>query len=338
MSRRSGDGMPVGRAGVPPVILAALALVLTGALAFVGVAPTGAQGTPEASPMASPAAGPCEAPEDGTTAIVATPMASPVADEGTPEAEATEPIGTPVEDDVAEDAVAAVENFANCWNAGDLDAVLALVTPNLIQTKFGAASADEARTALQDLGELPQYTVLSTGDVQSYDDGRVSVDVEYMLGQYQYVDARWFLVEAGDQLLIDEEELLPPMPEGDTTAVGVLVSEDDPTTADVDETGLALTGGDAQPPFPVVIFQALSTTPALHVLTIFRLAEGTEATPVTGTPAGGEFVGQIATTPGDPATRSAVDIALLNLEPGAYAVVDLAGGFSVVFTVSEPAA
>jgi len=162
-------------------------LALGGVLALAGVAGVFAQGTPEtgAGMMASPASGDCIAPDADTTGL-----ASPAAD-------AADAMATPGDTALLDEAVAAATNLAICWNAGDLTGVLASVTPNLLQTKFNVADAAEAEEALAGM-ELPPYSILEVGEVNTYDDGRASLDIIYLLGDYQYVDARWYMVRAGD--------------------------------------------------------------------------------------------------------------------------------------------
>jgi hypothetical protein len=330
MSRRLGERAPARGATLGAAIRSARALVLAGGLALLGVAGAAAQATPEGGVMASPAAGPCEAPE-GMAGMEATPAASPMA---TPEGgdEGALPVGTPADDQaLIDEAVAAAENLANCWNAGDLEAVVGLVTPNLLQTKFGVADAEEAAAALGGM-DLPAYSILSVGDAQTYDDGRASLDLDYLLGDHQYTAARWYMVEADGQLLIDAEELRFPQPDVEASSViGVAFADDESPAAFVQEADEA--GARSVPFLPAIILNVdNSAGTEQRILSVVRLAEGTEGTPAAGAfpEDAEEFVAQVSVPAGDQ-----VDVALVDLEVGSFAIGEV-GGESVPLTITEP--
>ena len=302
----------------------ARALIVAGGLVALSIAGASAQATPESGSMATPADGPCEVPAG--MADMASPMASPEADD------AEAPVGTPVDDPaVIDQAVAAAENLANCWNAGDLEAVLGLVTPNLLQTKFGVASADEAATALSSM-ELPLYAIVSTGDVQTYDDGRASLDLDYMLGDHQFSSARWYMVDAGGQLLIDEEEFRLPQPDVEASSVIGMAFESDDSAVAYGEAADAETGGRTVPAVEGLILNLANAGTENRILTVVRLGDDETASPVAGPLPMGDFVAMVHVSGG-----GQTDVALLNLEPGNYAVGEM-GGDSVPLTITEVAA
>ena len=326
MARRSWDGVP---AQLPALVAAGRALALAGGLAVLGVAGVAAQATPEGGIVASPAAGPCEAPE-GTAemaGMAASPMASPVGEE-----EGAEPIGTPVADDLADEVVAAAENFVNCWNEGNVEAVVALGTPNFTRVQHGVEAAEEAVAQLEAEGSLPPITILSTGDVSSYDDGRLSLDVEYLLGDHQYTSARLFMVEADGQLLLDEQDLQLPQPDVEASnVVGAGLADD--------ESALALVGADeatgalSATLLPAVMLNVTNDGTEPRIVSVVRLADDMAGTPAAGPmPTDGEFVARVSVPAGDQ-----IVVALLNLEPGSFAVGEV-GGESVPLTITEPAA
>ncbi len=301
----------------------ARAVALAGGLALVGIASVHAQATPESGMMATPADGPCEAPAG--MADMGSPMASPEA------AEAEAPVGTPVDDEaVVEQAVAAATNLANCWNAGDLEAVLGLVTPNLLESKFGVASADEAATALSSM-ELPLYAIVATGDVQTYDDGRASLDLDYMLGDYQYTSARWYMVDAGGQLLIDEEEYLLPQPDLEASSVIGMAFETDDSAIAYGEAADAETGGREVPAIEGIILNLTNAGAENRIVTVVQLGDDEMASPVAGPLPMGDFVAMVS-VPGGGQT----DVALVGLAPGSYAIGEM-GGDSVPLTITEAA-
>lgn len=305
------------------IALKAMAMVFAASLAIGGFASgVGAQATPAG--MASPASGEC-------MAIDAAAPAADTAMEGTPEAA---PAGTPVTDQAVTDAaIAAAENFANCWNAGDLESVLTLVTPNLLATKFLAASPEDAAAALEGMGELPAYTIVTAENAQTYDDGRASLDLVYMFGDYQLVSARWYMVMADDALLIDAEELMLPQPEGDSTVVSFTFAADGGDVAfdqGVDEE----TGVRAATLLPAIILHATNADTAPRMAMVVRIPDAMAGTPVAADslPADAEFVAVVTV-----GAEDQVDIALVGLSAGDYVLYE-AGGAAAPFNVAEPEA
>jgi hypothetical protein len=303
------------------VVLTAQALALGGALGLgslgLGLATATAQ-------EATPGSGGCVPPAAGVAAgaeAVATPAAA-----------AGELAATPASDEIAARAAAAVDNFVACWNSGDLGATLALVTPNLLQGSFGLADAQAAEAALPEL-DLGALTLLETGEVATYDDGRAAIEVSYQRGDYQHVDARWFMVERDGELLIDQEEFLLPRPEGDQAVVAYAIADDATAPAFVQFSEI--------PAPPVLVLNGANNGAERHVVRVVRLfaADGM-ATPVAGGEAAaaapaelvaeGTTVGLIALEPG-----AREDMALVGLPEGTYALVDDAvGGDAATLTVT----
>ena len=300
--------------------------VLT-AQAFALASALGLGGGLAAAQDATPGAGACVPPAIATT-MGAAAMASPAA--ATADLEAT-----PASDEIAARAAAAVDNFVACWNSGDLGATLALVTPNLLQTSFGLADAQAAEAALPEL-DLGAITLIETGDVSTYSDGRASIDVTYQRGDHQHVDARWFMVERDGQLLIDQEAFLPPRPEGDQAVVGYTIADDATAPAFDQTTEIG--------PSPVLVFSGVNNAAEHRVVRVVRLTSG-GATPVAdaaGVPsvpaeqvAGGTTIGLIALEPG-----AREDLALVGLPEGTYALVDDAadGPAAVLVIAPQPEA
>jgi len=109
-------------------------------------------------------------------------------DEGTPEA----PAATPVDATAADAAVAAATAASECLSTS---------------------------------GELPLSNFAAdAASVATYDDGRTSIDVTYMLGEYQYVAATWWL--AGADLALEAEDLGGLAPEGDSVIISAAVADD----------------------------------------------------------------------------------------------------------------
>jgi hypothetical protein len=308
----------IGQGAHPRVcraVLTARGLARAGALAgAVGLAGLSGVAAQEATPEMGMMAGECR-PAAATEMIAA---------EATPAADAVAEMGaaTPASAEIAGRAQAAVENFVACWNAGDLGATLGLVTPNLLQTSFGVADAMAAEAALPELG-LGPITLQEVGDVSVYDDGRASIDVGYQRGDFQHVDARWFMVERDGQLLIDQEQLLPIDVEGDKAFVSFSVADDaSPVVLDQSTEVAAI---------PVLVLQAINNGAERHVFFVYPAA-GDGATPAAGGGAGA--IGVVSVAPGE-----REEIALADLPAGAYDIVDPAvDGSTVTLTVTEPSA
>jgi hypothetical protein len=321
ITARRSSGAPLRKA-----LLTAQALALGATLGVGGLALGPAVA---AAQEATPVAGACVPPTAGMTSGTGA-AASPVA-------ETAELAATPASDEIAARAAAAVDNFVACWNSGDLGATLALVTPNLLQGSFGLADAQAAEAALPELG-LGDLTLLETGKVVTYDDGRASVELAYQRGDFQHVDARWFMVERDGELLIDQEEFLVPRPEGDQAVVGYTIADD--------ATPVAFDQFTEVGPSPVLVLSGINNGAERHVVRLVMLgAVAGAATPVAGeetaatVPAElvgeGTTVGLIALAPG-----AREDLALVGLPEGSYALVDDAveGSAAALTIAAQPEA
>ncbi len=249
--------------------LTAAALAGTFALGLGGVATVGAQ---EASPEASPAAVACLAPElppgtptpmeEGAPAAMASPMAEEAqAEEATPEP------GTPADDATAAEIEAAVMNYAACFNTGDPAKYVALETERYWLDTYGTTNPYDVIAS--EVGVPFTADVLSVENEMTYPDGRVSADVEVILGNHWFQHLRMFFVQDGGYWKLDQEVLLRPEPEGDTVVVGVALgdpSNEYSITPNVSST-VAM---------PVLIFQATNGGQEVHELVVLQLPEGAD--------------------------------------------------------------
>ena len=310
-------------------LFAVIAVVLT--LAATSVTATAAQ---DASPIASPGAGPCDAPAlpPGTPTPQepeGTPAASPAADDmagmemGTPEAveeaeevaeaaeeeaspEAERPAGTPADAATAEEATAAAENFVNCLAGGNAEAVAALVTENFLLANLGTANPYDL---VAQFGEVPPIATRSIDNPQSYDDGRVSVDVTYSgffaFGPNQINRDRWYFVNEGDYWLVDAREALP---------VGM------GTSVDVEMVDYAFVlSQDTFPAGEVISFDIVNAGEYPHEFVVVGLPEGVTVEQVLEDPSLEEQIAFYGVNFADPGGNAS--FALENLEAGTYTVV-----------------
>jgi hypothetical protein len=208
--------------------LALLGVLLVSMVAPFGSVTPGVSGiTPPGAAATPGAAIPCRAPPPPT------PSPTPVRDTSSFLDPTPSPV--PVPDAIVDprlDAMTATAAAAleACWNAGDWNAVAAIVTPRFLQTALGIDAPDvpaRARTlATLDPGPLRIETI---GPVGIWSDGRGAVDVLYLRGRVnpvQAVAARWFLVAERGVVRFDEEVLRLPPPLGDRITIGFAIADD----------------------------------------------------------------------------------------------------------------
>ncbi|MDQ3514129.1 MAG: hypothetical protein M3462_10795 [Chloroflexota bacterium] len=305
------------RSKATPITIGSIALLLL--LTLVGGRSTGAlaQLTPVASPQASPTTGECVAP-DAAADVSGTPAAA-----GTPE-----PLtGTPVDASVEEEVIAAAQNFVFCYNAGDIETLGQLVTPNLLLDLFGIEDPATAGDVLAEAELLP-ITVLGLGDVQSYEDGRFGLNLQYLLGDYQVVAATHYFVEVDGQYLVDEEKYDAAILDGDSTLVSLLVSDDAPLKFDQ---GADDAGNREVPSLPLVNAYINNTSTSQQIYQVYALAAGSEATPISeGVADDAMLVGRLSLAPGEAATMY-----LTQLPIGGYAIVG-DDGTGPTLIITEP--
>jgi len=260
--------------------------------------------------------------QDGTPAApdsgecLANEGSAPEADAGgeaTPAGEVAVAVGTPAEAALTIDAVVAAQNLVNCYNAGDLAAVATLITANLLETKFGATSADDVAAAAE-AGFLLPYTVLESGNAQTYEDGRASVDITYMAGEYQYVEATWYMLTDGDEFFVDEEvqDGAPFLDVESVVTVGVALADDAPVTTP------QRTDNAIQEAF---LFTITNAGTEAHSLVIYQLSEDTAA----GTP-----------VPGDAAPDEGDVVGFVHVDGGEIDTLTLVGAPVGVYLLSDP--
>jgi uncharacterized cupredoxin-like copper-binding protein len=244
-----------------------------------------------------------------STEVIASPEASPAAEEATP---AEEPVGSPADEATVEAANAFIANMAAC--AGNVEALATLVTANLVNA-FGGYESVEAALADGFFEDVPSGAEVS--DVTSYDDGSVGVAVSYQQTEYQVVSEEWSLVQEGDEWKLNAIGAGPRLDlEGDTAAVGVKLGEAGDGTYTITPNATSVVATD------VLIFQAINMEGNVepHELVVVKLPEGAD-------PAGLfdgsvkeediEFIGQVAVI--EPGTSA--DMYLVNLPAGVYTLL-----------------
>jgi hypothetical protein len=179
---------------------------------------------------------------------------------------------------------------------------------------------------------------IDAGSVLTYEDARHSVDLTYVQYGFQLVAARWFFVQSGSDLLLDDEVLLSPDPDVDfVTVIGAAVAGEEGAT-------LEFVGATSLPATDAVIVHVANDSGTDRAFLMVMLPEGTTLTEDGALPedlttiegmmgAGATPVGFVPVAAG-----GAADMALLGLPPGVYALVDLTDGTALPLTIIEPAA
>jgi hypothetical protein len=287
-------------------MLAAAALTTTlGMVSAFSPVAFAQEATPSASPIVvcnSPGLPPGE------------PSASPVAEMGGMDMAAASPVaepelvGTLADDATAQDVTGAALNVVACLQESP-ELGLALLTPNFLKETFGTDNPYDVIASGQ-FDATDMFGNFTTGDVYTYEDGSVSVDVQYDQGEYQVVGERWFFTGAPGSWLLDSLEPITPDVEGDTAVVGVNLTEYafEFNIASIVES-------------EVVMLHVINAGAEAHEIVIFRASDTVTVDAITADAesalADAEFIGALQVpNPGEQA-----DLALVGLEPGKYIAV-----------------
>jgi hypothetical protein len=276
--------------------LAAMTLAL-GIFAGAGLAPASAQ---DASPMASPAAIACDSPglppgtptpmDDMAGMDMGSPeameMASPEAMEGvemaSPEAAAAEEdvTGAPADEATAATIIAAVENYVACYNegqaSGDPGLYVALESTNYIENQGYATRYDRVADELE--SPFKTAELLNIGNAMTWDDGRVSADVQLLIGPYWFNEWRIFLADEDGTWLYDEETNLPPQPDVESVAVnGLNITETtDEASGEITYAFESYSGSWDFTQSEAMIFNITNSGEELHEAIVMQLPEGAD--------------------------------------------------------------
>jgi hypothetical protein len=206
---------------------------------------------------------------------------------------------------------------------------------------LGESGKDDAAAALSgDDGVAPlgEFQVDATS-AQTHEDGRHSVDVTYTQFAYQFVAARWSFVERGSDLLLDDETLLLPEPEVDfVTVISATVGAEEGATIAFDQST-------SVPATDAIVLHLINNSTTDRDFVVVSLPAGTTLDEDGTLPDDLADVRSMLAT--DEATLAGyspvaaggiVDMALVGLPPGIYALIDLTDATAVPLTVTVPAA
>jgi len=258
--------------------------------------------------------------------------------EATPAAEAAAEPGTPADEATATEITGAVENYAACYNTGDPTKYIALRTADSLMDEFGSSNPYDAIVSEQENGPMT-VELVSISNQMTYADGRVSADVDFILGEHWFQSETMFFAMDGDTWKLDQEVVLTPEPEGDTAVVGVALGSPDNEYSITPNTP-------SNTQSEVLVFHVTNAGAEAHEMIVLQLPEGADpAGLLDGSVSFDQvtFIGGVfGLEPGD-----AQDLALVNLEPGDYTLIcffpspngtpHAALGMVATFTVDPPA-
>jgi uncharacterized cupredoxin-like copper-binding protein len=270
----------------------------------------------DASPTA---AGPCVAPE--------LPPGTPTPEEDLGGMDMGSPVAEP----------AAAQNIVNCLNSGNYTGTVALFTENMVMGLTGGSS--NPYDAVANL-EGTVFSDFQTGEVLTYSDGGLSIEVSYLQGQHQFVAETWWLVQDGEYWKLDGFDYLMPEPEGDTAVVGVALGSPENEYALIPNAASVV-----QP--EVLIFHATNGGQELHELIVVQLPEGADPAGLLDGSVPEDQINFIGAVD-DIAPGEAKDLALVGLPAGTYTLLcfypspdgtpHVALGMVATFEVTAPAA
>jgi hypothetical protein len=315
--------------------VAAVALAL-GIFSSVGIAGVNAQ---DATPEASPATVACVSPglPPGTPTpmddMAGMDMGTPAADEsmemdmGSPEAveEAPAAVGAAADEATTAAVMGVLENYVACYNegqaSGDPGLYVALESQNYVESQGYATRYDRVADELG--SPFPTATLLDANNVQTWDDGRVSVDAQVLVGEYWLNHWQIFFVQGEDGTwLYDEQVNLPAQPDADFVAInGLNITETkDESTGDITYAFVSYSGSWDFPQTEAIVFNIMNSGEEAHEAILVQLPEGADPMGILDGSidmSQVKFIGVAA--PILPGTSE--DLAVLNLPVGTYTLV-----------------
>ncbi len=314
--------------------LAAAALAL-GIFSTAGIAGVSAQ---DATPEASPATVACVSPglPPGTPTpmddMAGMDMGSPVAEEdleaGSPEAvveEAPAAVGAEADEATSAAVIGVLENYVACYNegqaTGDPGLYVALESQAYVESQGYATRYDRAADELG--SPFPTAALLDATNVQTWDDGRVSVDAQVLVGENWLNHWQIFFVQGEDGTwLYDAQTNLPAQPDADFVAInGLNITETkDESTGDITYAFVSYSGSWDFPQTEAIVFNITNSGEEAHEAILVQLPDGADP---MGLLDGSldmsqvKFIGLAA--PILPGTSA--DLTVLNLPVGTYTLV-----------------
>jgi uncharacterized cupredoxin-like copper-binding protein len=318
------------------VRLAVAALAL-GVFSSAGIAGVNAQdATPMASPAASPTAVTCVSPglppgtpsptDDMSGMDMGTPTADEAMEASSPEAVEEEPTatGAPADEAASATAVAVIQNYVACYNegqaAGDPGLYVVLESTTYVTDQGYVTRYDRVDDELG--SPFKTAKLLSLDNVMLWGDGRISADVQVLIGPYWFNEWRVFLSKQGDTWLWDQEVSLPSHPDVDFVAVnGINITETpDESTGETTYAFVSYSGSWDFVESDALIFNFNNSGVEPHEAIVMQLPEGADPMGILD---GSVDMSQVTFIGGvfDIEPGASADLTLVGLPVGTYTLV-----------------
>ena len=196
-----------------------------------------------------------------------------------PEASPTE-TGSPADEADSATAIAVIQNYAACYNegqaTGDPGLYVVLESTTYVTSQGYVTRYDRVDDELG--SPFKTAKLLSVDNVMLWGDGRISADVQVLLGPYWFNEWRVFLTKQGDTWLWDQEVSLPSHPDVDTVAVnGINITETkDESTGDITYAFVSYSGSWDFTETDAIIFNFTNSGQEAHEAILMQLPEGAD--------------------------------------------------------------
>jgi hypothetical protein len=284
---------------------------------------------------------------DAGSPVAAEDMGSPAAAVEETEEDVT---GAPADEATTAIVVASVTNYAACYNeghaSGDPGLFVALETTNYIAAQGYENPYDRVADELG--SPFPNVTLLDIDNVMIWDDGRVSADIQILLGDHWYNNWRVFLTERGGIWAWDQESPLPPTPNVDFVSVnGINITETtDEASGEITYAFESFSGSWDFVATDAIVFNFTNSGAEAHEALVMQLPEGADPMGILDGSVAFEdvtFYGGVFDIP----PGGSADLTFLDLPVGTYTMVcffpspdgapHAAHGMIQQFNVVEPA-
>jgi hypothetical protein len=235
------------------------------------------------------------------------------------------PEGQPADPGVAALVNRVIENHAACYNegqsTGDVGLYIALESDNFIMEMTGTGNPYD-RVLFETEGPPVSAELVSISNPMTYDDGRISGDVEIILADHWFNHMRVFLSLADDlSWKWDQEAYLRPQPDAETVSVnGINITETVDESTGETTYAFELLGSPTIEQTEALIFNVTNSGAEIHEMVVVQLPEGSDPMGILDGSVAFEdilFYGVVAPIfPGE-----TLDLALVNMEPGVYTIL-----------------
>jgi hypothetical protein len=153
---------------------------------------------------------------------------------------------------------------------------VALESTGYIETQGYATRYDRVADELG--SPFKTAELLNIGNAMTWEDGRVSADVQLLIGPYWFNEWRIFLIEEDGTWKYDEEAALPPQPDVESVAVnGINITETtDEASGEITYAFASLSGSWDFTESEALIFNITNSGAEAHEAIVMQLPEGAD--------------------------------------------------------------